>query len=113
MNSDSFRIKQLSDIIYKNLALIIRLKLRDPRLQSFVITKVDVSRDIRNAKVFYILDDAEIDKKLVKEALIKARPFLQTMLSKTANLKYTPQLRFIFDKVDENCRKLDSLLQTL
>jgi len=112
MIKDSFRVKQISDIIFKNLATIIQAKVRDPRLQSFVITKVDVSRDIKNARVYYILGESA-DKKEAKKALSKARLYLQTMLSQTTNLKYTPKLRFIYDVADEKCRRLDSILQSL
>ncbi|MCX2983050.1 30S ribosome-binding factor RbfA [Halieaceae bacterium IMCC14734] len=93
------RSDRVSDFLRKELASLLQLELRDPRVGMVSITSVDVSRDLAYARVYCTVlgkDDVEAAEESLA-ALNKAAGFLRTRLSKGSKMRTVPQLRFLFD----------------
>lgn len=110
--SKSKRSRQVSDLIHRDLAFILRREINDNRLNQISITEVNVSPDLRNARVYYtLLDDSQLEE--VKKALTKGTGFLRHALADKITLRYVPKLEFVYDKNLEQAEQLSSLINKL
>ncbi|MDT8398853.1 MAG: 30S ribosome-binding factor RbfA [Pseudomonadales bacterium] len=95
----SKRLDKISDLLRKELALLIQTEIRDPRVGMASVTAVKVSRDLAYANVYVtILGKSNADEaKEGIEALNRAGGFLRSLLARNINLRSTPKLKFIYD----------------
>jgi len=93
----SFRIDRISEEVRHAVDAIIR-DMNDPRIKgTYAVTRVDVTRDLRYAKVFVsILEDEGADEMI--QALKKAAGFIRHELGARVDLRYTPELLFERDR---------------
>jgi ribosome-binding factor A len=125
----SSRGQRVADQIQRELATLIQLEVRDPRVGMVSITGIDLSRDLAHAKVFVTVLDTvtnngaianlataeedDLDSLQVRdnvEALNKAAGFLRSQLSKRLALRAVPKLRFFYDASIENGQRLSGLI---
>lgn len=125
----SSRGQRVADQIQRELATLIQLDVRDPRVGMVSITGIDLSRDLAHAKVFVTVLDTvtnngaianlataeedDLDSLQVRdnvEALNKAAGFLRSQLSKRLALRAVPKLRFFYDASIENGQRLSGLI---
>ncbi len=95
----------------RELVLLLKQEIKDPRLKQVVITDVIVSRDLTSAKVFFSVDADS--NKIVVSLLNKASGFFRLSLSKTLDLRHTPTLSFIYDTTPNTGARIDDLLSKL
>lgn len=101
------RLQRLADQIQKELAVLIRDAVNDPRLTGFVtISSVKVSPDLGYADVYVTIMEPTLDDDMDKHSheqslkvLNKAAGFLRTELSHSLKTRTTPRLRFHYDEV--------------
>ncbi len=93
----NFRIDRISEEVRHALDSIIR-EMNDPRISgTYCITRADVTRDLRYAKVYVsVLEDDKADDML--KALKKAAGFIRRELGFRVDLRYTPELIFERDR---------------
>ena len=93
------RTQRVADFLKQELASLIQLEVRDPRVGMVSITDVEVSRDMSHAKVFFteLGKDTEQEAAESVEALNKAAGFLRSKIASSNNTRNTPKLRFYFD----------------
>ena len=93
------RSQRVSDSIKKEVASIFLFKVNDPRLRNITITKVVLSDDLSNAKIFYSTINLKEEEVSIKKALDKSKGFIRTMLGKSISLKKIPTISFFKDDV--------------
>jgi len=71
--------------------------LKDPRIQDVTVTYVEVSGDLRTAKVHVSIMGDEAKQKLSVRGLQNAAGYLQSKLGDRIDTRYTPRLEFILD----------------
>ena len=111
MPKDYPRSRRIAEQIQRELAELIRLELKDPRVTGFVtVTDVEVSLDQSHAKVFFTLlgDSERIEE--TTAGLKRAAGFLRTQLSQRLRLRTVPQLDFKYDTSVERGMKLSRLI---
>lgn len=93
----NFRIDRISEEVRHALDSIIR-EMNDPRISgTYCVTRADVTRDLRYAKVYVsIMEDEKADGMM--QALKKASGFIRRELGYRAQLRYTPELIFVRDQ---------------
>jgi ribosome-binding factor A len=105
------RSERIGERIQVELARLIRENLRDPRVGFVTLTGVEVTRDLRHAKVFIsVLGDGLAD---TLDALTHATPFLKRELGRESGLKHTPTLRFLEDRSIRGGQRVDDLLDEI
>lgn len=113
MAKEFSRTQRVADQIQKELAQLIQLEIKDPRLGMVTVSAVDVSRDLAFATVyvsFLGVDEQEsVDESL--KVLKKASGFLRSQLARSMKLRFTPQLRFEFDNSLRRGAYLSSLIE--
>ena len=88
-------------------------KLQDPRLESTSVTRVEMSDDLRFARVFVRMlygDDHETARAAVMRALGAAGGRLRSHVGHTIKLRYTPELRFVYDQGPDAAQRVEELL---
>ena len=93
----NFRIDRISEDVRHALDAIIR-EMNDPRISgTYCVTRADVTRDLRYAKVYVsILEDDKADEMM--KALKNAAGFIRHELGARVDLRYTPELIFERDR---------------
>ena len=92
------RIERVTHQLQQEIALIIHRELKDPRLGFVTITRVDVSKDLRHAKVFYSCLGDEEERARSQEALDHAAGFVHGLSKKRFRLKVIPEISFRYDE---------------
>jgi ribosome-binding factor A len=113
MAKEYARTQRVADYLQRELAAVIQHGVRDPRVGMVSITGVDVSRDLRHARVYYTVMgiDSSEDASESTEVLNKAAGFLRSQLSKSSSMRSVPQLRFYFDSSIGRGRELEDLIR--
>ena len=111
MPRDYPRTRRIAEQIQRELADLIRLELKDPRVpQLLTVTDVEVSADQSHAKVFFTLLGDERQIADTTEGLARAAGFLRTQLAQRMKLRTIPQLEFKYDASVERGMKLSRLI---
>ena len=107
--ADSRRAR-IADQIQRELAELIRLELRDPRVGLITLTGVELSRDQSHAKVFFTALGAESAAEDAADGLRRAAGFLRTQLAHRLTTRKVPELHFEFDESVERGVRLSKLI---
>lgn len=105
------RKERISDAVQAEVARLLQFEVQDSRLGFVTVTGVEMTGDLRRARVFISLlgDDSRRDQSL--DALEAARGFLRKRIGQTLRLKYTPELVFSLDTSIEQGAKIEKLLR--
>jgi len=100
----------VADLIKAELSDILLKEVRDPRIGSVTITAVELTDDLRSAKVFYVRLGEDTASRELEEGLHKASGFLKRELGKRLQLRYVPALDFFYDRSFEYGDRIERLL---
>ena len=104
------RQRKVSELIHRELSMLLMREVRDPRLADVTLTEVRVTPDLQVARVYYtILGDAE-EAMAAGAALESAGGYLRTQLAARVRLRLAPELVFQLDQSAEYGRHIDALL---
>jgi len=107
------RVLRASEAIRRELGFILDRKLADPRIGMVTVTRVDLSEDLRYAKVFvsFLCDDEKRSESL--RLLRKARRFVRGELAHSLRFRVAPDLTFLIDDSSENYIRISSVLKDI
>jgi ribosome-binding factor A len=107
------RSERVSRHIRSTLAEILQRHVKDPRLKLVTITSVDVSPDLRQAKIYFATsgDDEKIQR--VQEGFKKARPYIKRLLGRELGLRYMPDIRFYYDDSLDYGARMEALFRSI
>ena len=105
------RQRRVSELIHRELGLLLLRQVRDPRLSGVTITSVEVTPDLLLARVrFSVLGEPEEEEEAMA-AFQHAGGFLRTQLAARVQLRSAPELVFSVDKSTAYARRIDELLE--
>jgi len=107
------RRDRVGDLIRREIAHIIQYELKDPGIGFVTITAVEVSVDLKHAKIFYSVLGDEDSKKKSASALRRASGFIQHEIGRKLRLKYTPEIFFQYDGSVEYGAHIEELIQKI
>jgi ribosome-binding factor A len=106
------RSQRVSDLLREEISDIIIYKLKDPRIGFVTVTGVDVTDDIKIAKVYVsILDDEQ--KEITLEILNSAKSFIRSNLLKRLRMRSIPLIEFKLDTSIEYGNRIERLLKKI
>ncbi len=110
---ESRRSRQVGDVVRAELARLLREELRDPDIGFATITDVQMSADLRSARVFVsVLGPADRFRKAVA-ALNRAAGHLRGPVGRGCGLRHAPELHFVEDHGIERGARIEELLRDL
>jgi len=92
------RIEKVQELIKQEVSQIILKELKDPRIGFVTVTQVDVTGDLRSAKIYVSLMGSEDQIKDCWDGLQKALGYIRREIGKRIRLRCTPELSFQLDK---------------
>ncbi len=105
---NAYRQEKLGELIAAEISDLLRTRVKDPRVGFASITRVEVSGDLRYAKVFVsVMGDSDEQKETMK-GLKNATGFLRHELASRLTLRFMPELVFKLDhSIEEGSRILE------
>ncbi|HTN42896.1 MAG TPA: 30S ribosome-binding factor RbfA [Nitrospiria bacterium] len=103
------RSERVGDQIRMEIADILMTKVKDPRVGFVTVTSVEVSEDLRNAKVFISVLGPDAARSF--QGLEKARSFIRSELGRRLKLRFVPELSFHEDHTAEEAAKIFKLME--
>jgi ribosome-binding factor A len=94
----SRRSQKVAEAIREVVSMAILVELNDPRVRDVTVTYVEVSGDLRNAKVHVSVMGDETHQQLTLRGLTSAAGFLQAKCAKRIEMRYTPRITFVLDQ---------------
>jgi len=107
------RRERVEEALRKEVSIIIHDELKDPRLGFITITRVELTPDLRYAKVFFSVLGKEEDYKRSQEALDSALGFIRRLVSERINLRLAPEIIFKQDRSGEYSIKIQGILDEI
>lgn len=104
------RSDRVAEQIRRELAEIIRLELKDPRVGMITLTDVEVSPDYAHAKVYFTALAEGDARHGIEAGLRRASGFLRRELGRRMHLHTLPELHFVFDASVERGARLSRLI---
>ncbi|MDG2041180.1 MAG: 30S ribosome-binding factor RbfA [Ilumatobacter sp.] len=106
------RPERVGDQIRAELSTLLLRSVRDPALRLITLTHVQVSRDLRHARVYYTapIDASAVD---TKRGLRRAAPFLRSQLGRRVRLRHIPELTFVHDDSFEREQRIAQVLEEI
>jgi ribosome-binding factor A len=105
------RADRVSALLQRELGTLISEELRDPRIAFATVTAVEVTDDLRSARVYVsVLGDAEAGERTMI-GLAEARNFVRHELGSRTDLRFVPELTFVADHSAERAVRIAGLLR--
>ncbi|MEJ5339844.1 MAG: 30S ribosome-binding factor RbfA [Aquificaceae bacterium] len=101
----SVKRARLEKLLMEEIAGLILREIKDPRLAHVVITHVELSQDMKRAKVYFTTLQEGRERE-AEDALRHASPFIRARLAKGLKIKRLPELDFIFDRELKRMEKI-------
>lgn len=108
------RIDRLNSLLKEVIVEVIRRDVNNPLVNQFVtVSRVDISKDLRHAKVYISMFGSEAEKKGTLDALQSAAGFIALTASKKVVMRFFPSLRFIIDDTVDKHMRIDEVLREI
>ena len=111
--SEQKRSVRVAEAIRNELSMLILTKVRDPKLAEVSISRVHLADDLTFARIFFTVPGDKKSQASAAEALQRARGFMRSHLAKVLNMRYTPELHFVYDPQVEKVLEMEKLLQEI
>lgn len=114
MNKSTYnRADRVADQIRMEVADILMRKIKDPRVRSVTVTDVELTKDLRIARVYVTTMEQNQDERHVFDGLAKASGFVRAELGRRLALRYLPELIFVKDISGPRADRVLKLLEGL
>ena len=112
MRKNSIKYSRMNGEVQRELSKIISRDIKDPRIHPMTsVVSVDVTPDLKFAKVFVSVLGNDEDKEKTKKGLTSAASHIRSLLAKSLNLRNTPELTFFIEYGVNMSKKIDELIE--
>ena len=106
------RSDRVSGLIQKALSEILKRDIGDPRLKMATITEVEVSRNLKLARIYFTTPDGKQKKDAAIKGFNSDRGFIKRILAHEIDLKYMPDIKFFYDDSLDYGEHIDELIKS-
>lgn len=104
------RPEKVAETLRVEISEIVGYELDDPRVQSVTVTEVRVAENLRDAKVYVLVEGDEAETIAALAALQHAAPYIRKQVAFALDLRHAPVLHFARDTVEERANRIEGLL---
>jgi len=106
------RPERVQEAFRREISSIIQKEIKDPRMGFITVTKVEVSKDLKNAYVYYsVLNQKE--EMNTMHALRSSKGYIRKLVGDRIKMRYVPDITFRLDKSMENTRRVYDILDKI
>lgn len=111
INTTNFkRADRVADLIRVEVSDIFLRRIRDPRIGALTVTGVEVTEDLRTAKIYFVEMGKDVFDPEMRKGLEHAKSFLKRELGRRLQLRYVPEIFFMPDESFAYGSRIDKLL---
>lgn len=110
MPKEFSRSARVAEQIKRELAELIRLEVKDPRVGFISLTDVELTPDYAHAKVFFTSMQGDEGLEAILVGLKRASGFLRRELGRRVRIHTTPELHFVYDRSIVEGNRLSALI---
>ena len=107
------RHDKVQETLKREISIILHDELKDPRLGFTTITKVEMSKDLRYAKVFYSVLGQDTDHQKTKQALDSSLGYIRKLIAQRVQLRFTPEIVFKEDRSSEYSFEIQKVIDEI
>ena len=107
------RPERLAGSLKEEISEVVGYELDDPELQNATVTDVEVSPDLRDAKVYVLITGEDVEIKKTLRNLQHAAGFVRQQVALNLDLRFAPHIHFVRDTAEENAARVGRLLNEL
>ncbi|HCA50503.1 MAG: 30S ribosome-binding factor RbfA [Pirellulaceae bacterium] len=107
----SRRVLKAAQAIREVVSTAIITDLRDPRIENVTVTRVEVSGDMRHARIHVSVMGEQTNTRNVLKGLNNAAGFLQRKVANRIDTRYTPKLQFVLDEGLKHSLEVTKILE--
>jgi ribosome-binding factor A len=107
------RADRVGGLIQKVLSNLLKKSIKDPRLKMTTITGVKVSRDLKQARIYFTTSGDSQKKGAAINGFNSAHGFIKRTLAHELDLKYMPDIKFFYDESLEYGTHIDELIESI
>ena len=107
------RYEKVAHAIKREVSTIIHDEIKDPRLGFVTITHVELTPDLRYAKILFSVLGKEQEHRRTKEALDSARGFIRRLIGQRIKLRFVPEVAFYEDRSSEYSVRIEEILEEI
>ena len=109
---DYQRSERVGELLIEVIADVLREDIRDPRITAVTITAAKVTKDLRQARIYFtILGGASENKDAVLAGLKSALGFIRARIGKQLKLRFVPAIEFFYDDSVDEAERIEKLLR--
>ena len=106
------RSERVGELLTEVIADVLREDIRDPRVTAVTITGAKVTKDLRQARIYFtILGGASENKDSVLTGLKSALGFIRARIGKQLKLRFVPAIEFFYDESVDEAERIEKLLR--
>ncbi|MBU0605504.1 MAG: 30S ribosome-binding factor RbfA [Candidatus Omnitrophica bacterium] len=109
----SQRSGRVQEAIRQEVSSIIHSQIRDPRLGFLTITGVELTKDLKYARIYFSVLGGDKEKKLALRGLNSAKGYIKGLLGDRIKLRYMPEIEFKIDETLERTRHIYDLFEKI
>jgi ribosome-binding factor A len=107
------RPDRVGDQVRQELAELIAREVHDPGIGFLTITRVKLTPDLQQARVFYTTIGDDRQRAETAKALRRASTFLRRQIGRRLRLKHVPELQFFYDESIERQDRIERIIQDI
>jgi ribosome-binding factor A len=109
---DYQRSERVGELLTELIAEVLREDIRDPRVTGVTITAARVTKDLRQARIYFtILGGTAENKDSVLAGLKSALGFIRSKIGKQLKLRFIPAIEFFYDQSVDEAERIEKLLK--
>ncbi|MBT3921557.1 MAG: 30S ribosome-binding factor RbfA [Nitrospina sp.] len=107
------RSQRIQELILEEISKLVQSGLKDPRIGFTTVTKVEVTDNLKHAKIFISVMGSEKEKTETLDGLNSAKGYIRNTMGKNLYLRYLPELEFRRDDNADHVEKISRILNEL
>lgn len=113
MSEQNKRSVRVADLLLQEVAELLSRKVKDPRVAGVTLTGVEMSNDLKHAKIYFSHLGETEDVKRAKGGLESAKGFIKREIGQHLDLRYIPEMVFIHDPSLKKGAEMEKLFEKL
>ena len=107
----SYRPERVAEQIHKEISRLLMAGIKDPRVVPVTVTEVQMTRDLRLARIYFTVSDEKLERRAAETGLKSAAAFIRRQIGEVIGLRFVPELRFEYDTSVAYGQRIEDLLR--
>ncbi len=110
---DNKRSARLGELLLELVSQLLRKEVSDPRIGPVTLTGAEVTKDLKQARIYFSLLTGNERKEEVLSGLKSATGFIRAKIAKELKLRFVPTIEFVYDDTQSHVQRIEELLKQI